>query len=173
MENTRDSDGDGIADAKDKCPNEIGVELFKGCPDPNDSDGDGVPNSIDGCPGIKGSLQGCPDSDKDSIADKFDSCRDQPGPASNKGCPEKIIDLDGDGVADSIDRCPDKPGLPKLKGCPDKDADGIADIDDKCPEFHYLLQPNTTRPEQHHYHLKLKWLRNYKITWCFINPFLL
>jgi len=65
-----DSDGDGIADAKDKCPNEAeDKDYFQdddGCPDP-DNDGDGVPDAADKCPDqpeTKNGFQdedGCPD----------------------------------------------------------------------------------------------------------------
>lgn len=54
-----------------------------------DSDGDGVIDKIDECPntfGVK-TLFGCPDRDLDGIQDKFDNCPDQPGPAKNFGCP--------------------------------------------------------------------------------------
>jgi hypothetical protein len=34
-----DTDGDGIADKDDECPNEAGPVSLKGCPD---TDGDGV-----------------------------------------------------------------------------------------------------------------------------------
>jgi len=46
-----DSDGDGVVDAKDECPNTpkgVPVNAF-GCP--KDSDGDGVPDYKDKCPG--------------------------------------------------------------------------------------------------------------------------
>ena len=55
-----DSDGDGIADKKDNCPNTAGLKAFGGCPD---SDGDGIMDSADACPlaaGPAGS-QGCPE----------------------------------------------------------------------------------------------------------------
>lgn len=39
-----DSDGDGIEDSKDACPNEAGPAEFNGCPD---SDGDGIADKDD------------------------------------------------------------------------------------------------------------------------------
>jgi outer membrane protein OmpA-like peptidoglycan-associated protein len=73
------------------------------------------------------------DRDKDGIPDKEDQCPDQPGPASNKGCP--ILDRDGDGVLDVDDKCPDVPGVKKYNGCPipDTDGDGVNDEEDQCP----------------------------------------
>jgi OOP family OmpA-OmpF porin len=59
-----DSDGDGVIDALDKCPNTPrGVKVDKvGCP--LDSDGDGVPDYKDRCPGTPKGVQvdasGCP-----------------------------------------------------------------------------------------------------------------
>ena len=46
-----DSDGDGVPDSRDKCPNTPqGVSVdADGCP--LDSDGDGVPDYLDQCPG--------------------------------------------------------------------------------------------------------------------------
>jgi len=108
-----DSDGDGIADPDDACPETPGVESAKGCPD---KDGDGIADDDDRCPAQPGpvALQGCPDKDGDGIADGDDRCPDKAGPAATKGCP----DSDGDGVVDIDDRCPEVKGVPERKGCP-------------------------------------------------------
>jgi OOP family OmpA-OmpF porin len=59
-----DSDGDGVPDEADLCPNTPkGVRVDdKGCP--IDSDGDGVPDALDKCPGtakgVKVGADGCP-----------------------------------------------------------------------------------------------------------------
>ena len=55
-----DSDGDGIPDCEDECPEQSGPRSNDGCPE--DSDGDGIPDGEDECP-------------------------EQPGPRSNDGCP--------------------------------------------------------------------------------------
>ncbi len=127
-----DTDGDGIADFKDKCPNEFGLMVTNGCPD---ADGDGIADKEDECPDVFGvsDLNGCPvsDSDGDGVADNLDKCPDQRGVADNGGCPTE--DKDNDGVLDRVDRCPNVKGLQSLAGCPDSDGDGIADPDDKCP----------------------------------------
>jgi outer membrane protein OmpA-like peptidoglycan-associated protein len=144
-----DSDGDGIADANDACPNVVGVPnedpKKNGCP--GDQDGDGIPDAKDACPDIAGvesaepAKNGCPpDSDNDGIADNVDACPDVAGvknedPKKN-GCP---ADKDGDGVADAVDACPDVAGIasddPKKNGCPpDTDGDGIVDAEDACPK---------------------------------------
>jgi OOP family OmpA-OmpF porin len=105
-----DTDGDGVTDDKDKCPNTPkgrkvdanGCEL--------DSDGDGVVDGLDKCPGTpagrKVNAEGCElDSDGDGVVDGLDKC---PGtPAGRKvdanGCE---LDTDGDGLVDGVDKCP-------------------------------------------------------------------
>jgi outer membrane protein OmpA-like peptidoglycan-associated protein len=54
-----------------------------------DTDGDGIPDELDRCPNEAGTaeLQGCPDRDGDGVADIDDPCPDEAGPASNQGCP--------------------------------------------------------------------------------------
>ena len=51
MMGEKDSDGDGVVDSRDECPDTMkGVAVNEfGCP--KDSDGDGVPDSMDKCPG--------------------------------------------------------------------------------------------------------------------------
>ena len=82
----KDSDGDGIPDSEDLCPDIPGTASAKGCPD---SDGDGVPDFEDDCPNVPGlaKYEGCPDSDGDGIPDNKDVCPNEKGPASNNGCP--------------------------------------------------------------------------------------
>ena len=111
-----DTDGDGIEDSKDDCPNEAGLAEFNGCPD---TDGDGIPDNLDECPTVAGpkELNGCPDTDGDGIADKDDKCPNEAGPAANNGCPWP--DRDGDGVIDKDDLCPDIAGTVANDGCPE------------------------------------------------------
>ncbi len=124
-----DTDGDGIYDKDDACPEVFGLAEFNGCPD---SDNDGVIDSEDACPETAGlaSLNGCPDADEDGIADKDDACPNAKGSKANKGCP----DTDGDGVVDKDDACPSVAGPAANKGCPwpDTDGDGVLDKDDNC-----------------------------------------
>ncbi len=126
-----DTDGDGIYDKDDACPEVAGLEAFNGCPD---SDGDGIEDSKDSCPNEAGSkeMNGCPDSDGDGIADKDDACPNEAGLAALAGCP----DADGDGVADKDDQCPNEAGPAENNGCPwpDRDGDGVLDKDDQCPD---------------------------------------
>ena len=133
----KDTDGDGVPDRKDKCPDTpSGVAVDEnGCP--LDGDKDGVPDYQDQCPTEAGTaaMQGCPDRDNDGVADKDDQCPDQAGLPALRGCP----DADGDGVADAADKCPDTPKGTQVdaNGCPlvvDADGDGIPDSADKCPD---------------------------------------
>lgn len=116
----KDSDGDGIYDDVDKCPDKPedfdGFQDEDGCPD-LDNDGDGIPDIRDKCP---------------NKAEDFDGFQD------DDGCPD--LDNDGDGIPDIKDKCPDKPedfdGFEDKDGCPDldNDKDGILDKNDKCPD---------------------------------------
>jgi OmpA-OmpF porin, OOP family len=127
----KDTDGDGIYDKEDACPEVAGLKQFNGCPD---TDGDGIIDSEDACPEVAGlaSLKGCPDADGDGITDAEDACPNVAGLASLKGCP----DADKDGIADKDDKCPNVAGPKENGGCPwpDTDKDGVADKDDACPE---------------------------------------
>ena len=66
-----DSDGDGISDKNDECPDVPGLEEFAGCPD---TDGDGIADKDDQCPDQPGTkeMNGCPDSDGDGVNDNID-----------------------------------------------------------------------------------------------------
>lgn len=127
-----DTDGDGIYDDVDECPETPGVAEFNGCPD---SDGDGIQDKMDDCPDIAGSAEfnGCVDTDGDGVSDNKDNCPSEAGPSENNGCPWP--DTDGDGTLDKDDRCPSEAGPKSNRGCPevDSDGDGILDKDDKCP----------------------------------------
>ena len=139
-EELQDSDGDGIEDDIDLCPQIFGPKELKGCPD---NDGDGVPDYRDDCPSVEGLaiFKGCPDTDKDGVSDNDDECPNVPGTQANIGCPED--DRDGDGIKDDEDICPDEKGIATNNGCPedqkpaieDADGDGIADDQDKCPNI--------------------------------------
>ena len=105
-----DSDGDGVADSSDNCPNTpAGAKVDAwGCE--LDSDGDGVADSKDECPGtprgVAVGANGCPnDSDGDGVSDDMDQCPGTPAgqPVDAKGCE---LDDDGDGVVNRLDECP-------------------------------------------------------------------
>ncbi|MGV8994680.1 MAG: OmpA family protein [Flavobacterium sp.] len=126
----KDTDGDGIYDKDDACPDVPGLKEFNGCPD---TDGDGIQDSEDDCPMEAGTVEmgGCPDTDMDGVRDIDDACPEVAGLKSLQGCP----DADGDGIADKDDKCPNVAGPKENGGCPwpDTDGDGVLDKDDKCP----------------------------------------
>ena len=136
----KDSDGDGVPDSRDMCPNTPQGVLIdeNGCP--LDMDGDGVPDYLDKCPktplGAKVDKDGCPvDSDKDGVPDYLDKCPNTVAgtPVDKSGCP---FDSDNDGIPDYLDKCPNTPEGIKVdkNGCPlDSDGDGVPDYLDKCP----------------------------------------
>ena len=95
-----DTDGDGVPDIRDRCPNvpedKDGFQDEDGCPDP-DNDQDGILDGLDKCPNEP--------EDKDGFEDE-------------DGCPD--LDNDHDGIPDASDLCPNEPGPPEEKGCPKK-----------------------------------------------------
>ena len=127
----KDTDGDGIYDKDDLCPEVAGPKELNGCPD---TDGDGVLDKDDACVDVAGlaAFNGCPDTDGDGIQDSADACPDVAGLKNLNGCP----DADGDGIADKDDKCPTVAGPKENGGCPwpDTDGDGVLDKDDKCPD---------------------------------------
>ena len=97
---------------------------------PTDTDGDGVIDDKDECPDVKGtaSNKGCPDKDEDGVIDKLDFCPDLKGAKDNSGCPWP--DSDGDGVLDKEDKCPDVKGVTSNKGCPEISEETITKLND-------------------------------------------
>jgi OOP family OmpA-OmpF porin len=120
----KDTDGDGVSDRKDKCPDTpSGATVDEtGCP--KDTDGDGVYDGLDRCPdtpaGTPVDASGCTkDTDGDGVHDGIDACPNTPSgvKVDAKGCP---LDSDGDGVTDDRDQCPNTPRGTKVdaNGCP-------------------------------------------------------
>lgn len=135
-----DSDGDGILENRDRCPDTPSGAQVDGTGCPSDSDGDGVPDGVDRCantaPGASVNATGCTqDSDGDNIADGLDRCPDTEAGVlvDPNGCPK---DSDGDSIPDGLDRCSDTPrgATVDALGCPgDEDSDGVLDGLDRCP----------------------------------------
>jgi len=108
-----DTDGDGVPDVADNCPNDPNPDqtdtdddgFGDGCDD--DDDNDGTPDGDDACPFDRNEDT---DSDGDGICDNADNCPS----VSNAD----QADTDGDGMGDA---------------CDDSDGDGVVDADDQCP----------------------------------------
>ncbi|MGB0592077.1 MAG: PKD domain-containing protein, partial [Myxococcota bacterium] len=137
-----DSDGDGIKDSCDWCPQ------YK--PGEDDPDGDGICSEIDNCPEVANADQ--VDADQDGRGDVCDACPDgvvlaQPGPDGKVSKPEQGADPndpDGDGVLDCypwgceagagpdcvIDNCPGVYNPDQLDS--DGDADQEVHAGDAC-----------------------------------------
>lgn len=111
-----DTDGDGIADDIDNCPNAANPNQEdtnnNGVGDicDNDDDNDGEPNDTDNCP-------------NDANADQLDTDGDGIGDACDN-------DDDGDGVLDADDNCP----LVANPNQEDTNGDGVGDVCEGEPE---------------------------------------
>ena len=105
-----------------------------------DSDGDGVPDDQDGCPNdpnkIEPGICGCgvadTDSDGDGTADCNDGCPNDPNKIELGvcGCGVADTDSDGDGTADCNDNCPSDPNSDQGN----VDSDEYGDVCDICPD---------------------------------------
>jgi OOP family OmpA-OmpF porin len=116
----------------DRCTSREFVEVAE--PTPRDTDGDGIPDARDQCitePEDKDGYldeDGCPDTDNDAdgILDVNDKCPNDPedldGFQDDDGCPDP--DNDGDQVPDVDDYCPNTPGVRggDRPGCPKKNS---------------------------------------------------
>ncbi len=135
-----DSDGDGVLENRDRCPDTPSGAQVDGTGCPSDSDADGVPDGVDRCantpPGASVNATGCTqDSDGDNIPDGLDRCPDTEAGVlvDPNGCPK---DSDGDSIPDGLDRCSETPrgATVDALGCPgDEDGDGMLDGLDRCP----------------------------------------
>lgn len=119
-----DSDGDGVEDASDNCPNVSNANQ-------TDTDGDGTGDACDSTPNG-------PDADGDGVPDATDNCPNVSNPGQ--------IDNDGDGQGDPCDLTPNGPdqdedGVPNsTDNCiatsnpdqADTDNDGIGNACDSC-----------------------------------------
>lgn len=153
-----DSDGDGIPDPQDNCPNNYNPgqedsdqdgkgDVCDNCPHnynpgQEDADLDGVGDVCDNCPGIYNPNQA--DADADGKGDVCDNCPNNYNPGQEDtdqdgignvcdNCPNNYnpnqADADADGLGDVCDNCPNNYN----PGQEDGDQDGVGDICDNCP----------------------------------------
>ncbi|MEO8066556.1 MAG: thrombospondin type 3 repeat-containing protein, partial [Flavobacteriales bacterium] len=118
-----DTDGDGIPNANDNCPNTPG-QIGTACNDNNpctindalnatcvcagtpaaDTDGDGVCNAQDNCPTVPGQIGStCNDNNACTTNDVLN--------ASCQCVGTSVPDSDGDGICNALDNCPNTPGV--------------------------------------------------------------
>jgi len=131
-----DSDGDGVPDAADGCPNDPSKVApgVCGCGRSDaDSDGDGVADCVDRCAGTPAGMpvgaDGCAagDCDRNGLDDAWEVATGRASDCDGNGVPDACeSDRDGDGVNDACDNCPDVSN----PGQADADADGRGDACD-------------------------------------------
>ena len=137
----RDTDGDGVRDGADACPDTPGGVSVDALGCRMDTDRDGVFDEDDRCfatpAGARVDAGGCRvDSDGDGVYDENDRCSDTPAGVAvdTDGC---RIDTDGDGVFDEDDQCAATPAGARVDeiGCRvDTDGDGVYDENDRCAD---------------------------------------
>gem|GEM_PF-3200238 len=147
-----DSDGDGVCDANDNCPNTPNASQAN-------ADGDSVGDACDGCPTDPNKIApgtcGCgiadTDSDGDGTPNCIDGCPNDPNKTTPGacGCGVPNTDSDGDGTPNCIDGCPSDPNkiAPGTCGCgvadTDSDGDGTPNCNDLCPTDPNKIAPGT------------------------------
>jgi hypothetical protein len=132
-----DTDGDGLANCQDPCPNLANLQNGDPCNDNNactvndtvvncacvgtfqDTDADGICNAIDPCPSLAFLQNGdpCDDGDVCTIGDVVTGC----------ACGGTFQDSDDDGLCDASDSCPNAPGVAGDL-CDDGDEDTTGDV---------------------------------------------
>jgi OOP family OmpA-OmpF porin len=144
-----DTDGDGVVDANDRCPNtpagwEVGVD---GCP--LDADKDKVPNSIDECPntpmGQPVGANGCPmDDDKDGVINVNDKCPATPANevVDDKGCTKTVTIATTEKVEEKINIVFDS-GKAVIKPEFEKEVAKIADLAKANPNAFITIEGHT------------------------------
>ncbi len=132
-----DSDGDGIVNILDNCPDVYNFEQ-------GDADADWVGDDCDNC--TETANTGQSDFDEDGEGDPCDACTDSDGDTyGNPGFPANECeddnctytanpdqaDADADLLGDLCDNCPDDPNPDQANS----DADAFGDACDNCPEI--------------------------------------
>lgn len=152
---TTDSDGDGILDCQDNCPDVHNPLQDNICDeDPCgqiDSDGDTIADNCDNCIGINNPDQ--TNSDSDSLGDDCDNCDTVSNPNQLNSDNDELGNLcdncpfitnqdqqnsDNDNYGDVCDNCPQQSNNDQS----DLDEDSIGDVCDNCPEYYNPTQFN-------------------------------
>jgi hypothetical protein len=141
---TVDSDGDGVPNTTDNCPNTANAnqadadhdgfgDVCDNCPNAantgqQDADHDGAGDACDNCPSLANANQA--DGDHDGIGDACDSC---------PTIADSGIDSDSDGFGDACDNCPSIANSNQA----DSDGDGRGNLCDNCPNAANATQADT------------------------------
>lgn len=139
-----DTDGDGVADASDRCPETpagSGVDATGcACDEPGHAPcDDGNPCTVDECSPVAATcthrLLECPDDDGDPCT--------VPRCDPTRGCESSSADTDGDTVCDALDPCPRIADAPAT----DSDGDGIGDACECAEPAPGVCIPGRGRPD--------------------------
>ena len=122
----QDSDGDGVFDYADGCPDTPN-------PDQTDIDFDGIQDACDNCPTWADATQA--DNDSDGVGDLCDNCPNTQN--------SDQLDDDGDGIGNACDNCVENSN--PLQS--DTDNDGFGDACDDCSGIDAIR--NITRNTSH------------------------
>ena len=116
---------------KDQAEDKDGFQDDDGCPDP-DNDGDGVLDAKDKCPGTQGPVEnnGCADTDGDGdgIVDRLDNCPEEKGTEKNHGCKTKQLVVITKDQLKILDQVKFVTGSAKLSKASNKLLDNIARV---------------------------------------------
>jgi len=122
---------DMVDKCKDQAEDKDAFEDEDGCPDP-DNDGDGVLDAKDKCPGTTGPVEnaGCPDTDGDGdgVFDRLDNCPDEKGTEANHGCKAKQLVVMTKDQLKILDQVKFVTGSAKLSPASNKLLDNVARV---------------------------------------------
>ncbi len=122
---------DLVDKCKDQAEDKDAFQDEDGCPDP-DNDGDGVLDAKDKCPGTQGPVEnsGCPDTDGDGdgIVDRLDNCPEEKGTEKNHGCKTKQLVVITKNQLQILDQVKFVTGSAKLSRASNKLLDNIARV---------------------------------------------
>jgi outer membrane protein OmpA-like peptidoglycan-associated protein/opacity protein-like surface antigen len=116
---------------KDQAEDKDAFQDDDGCPDP-DNDGDGVLDAKDKCPATTGPVEnnGCPDTDGDGdgIVDRLDNCPEEKGTEANRGCKNKQLVVITKNQLQILDQVKFVTGSAKLSPASNKLLDNVARV---------------------------------------------